>query len=289
MLAVMETETGLCRSSIVLPRWATERNPLRPSYGANVAAASAAMGRPLMPHQRLVVDVFLEVQSEEAGDPEPGEWAYNDGTVTMQRRGGKTAIQAPIVTHRARLVRGARMFMTAHKSDVARSRWLDITEDLMSSVLRDDVTRRTSITHEVLKWRDGGATLRPFTPSGDALHSETVDLVLVDEQWSFTSEAGRRAKAAYKPTFGTTGGQALKQSTAGDFTGWLDEDRRAGPVRGVGRRGRARRRDLVRARRATRTRSPPWGSRCSGCPRPMWRPPCRVTVRSSRRGCGGTG
>jgi len=177
----------------------------------------------------LVVDVFLEVQSEEAGDPEPGEWAYSDGTVTMQRRGGKTAIQSPLVTHRARLVRGAQMFMTAQKREKARRRWMDITNDLLRSPLRRDVHRKTSIGHEELTWLDGGAMLIPFAPNDDEMHSETPDLVLVDELWAFNALQAKAIKAGYVPAFATTGGQALKQSTAGtQDSAWLNEEIRAG-------------------------------------------------------------
>ena len=231
--------------STVLPRWGTPRTVERPTYGAAVAAASAALGRPLMPHQRLIVDVVLEVQSEAAGDPEPGEWAYHDGLATMQRRGGKTAIQAPIVTHRARMIPRAQMFMTAQKRDKARRRWMDITDDLMRSVLRDEVRRKVSIGHEELRWRlpgraeyadgtsasweYGGASLIPFAPNDDDMHSETPDLVLIDELWAFNDEARRQIQAGYVPAFATTGGQALKFSTAGtDASSWLNGERKAG-------------------------------------------------------------
>lgn len=229
LLALMETETESCRSSIVLPRWATERNPARPTYGGNVAAASDAMGRPLMPHQRLVVDVFLEVQSEEAGDPEPGEWAYDNGTATMQRRAGKTAIQSPVATHRARLIRRAQMFMTAQTRDKARRRWMDISEDLLASVLREDIHRKTSIGNEELRWRESGSVLVPFAPNEEGLHSETPDLVFVDELWAFDQEQARQIRAGYVPAFATSSGQALKMSTAGtDRSAWLNSEIRAG-------------------------------------------------------------
>lgn len=193
-----------------------------------MAAASEAMGRPFMPHQRQIVDVFLEVQSEAAGDPEPGEWAYDNGTATLERRAGKTAIQSPVAAHRARLVRAASMFMTAQTRDKARRRWMDITDDLMSSVLRADVKRKTSIGHEELRWH-GGAVLVPFAPNEDGLHSETPDLVLVDELWAFDDEQRRAIQAGYVPAFATSGGQALKMSTAGtDRSAWLNAERRAG-------------------------------------------------------------
>lgn len=229
MTAVTIDEAQRSDSWTVPPRWATPRTPERPSYGPVVAAASALMGRPLMPHQREIVDVFLEIQSEEAGDPEPGEWAYDDGTATVERRGGKTSIQAPIVTHRARMIPRARMFMAAHKGETTRRRWLDITEDILSSPLRPEVKRKVSITHEELRWIQNGSTLVPFTANEDAMHSETPHLVLIDELWAFNEEQKRVVEAGYVPAFATSSGQALKMSTQGtEKSFWLNSATRAG-------------------------------------------------------------
>lgn len=229
MTAVTIDEAQRSDSWTVPPRWATPRTPERPSYGPVVAKASAMLGRPLMPHQRHIVDVFLEVQSEEAGDPEPGEWAYDDGTATVERRGGKTSLQTPIVTHRARMIDRCRMFMAAHKGDVTRRRWLDITEDVLSSPLRSEVKRKVSITHEELRWIRNDSTLIPFTANEDAMHSETPHLVLIDELWAFNEEQKRVVEAGYVPAFATSSGQALKMSTQGtEKSFWLNSATRAG-------------------------------------------------------------
>lgn len=181
------------------------------------------MGRPFMPHQRLYVDVMLEVQSEEAGDAEPGEWAYDDGLLSGQRRLGKTSIVVPVTAHRARLVKVARIFMTAQNRDKARARWMDATDDVLASVLRDDVRRKIGNMHEELRWVHGGALFKPFAPNEDGLHSETPDLVWVDELWAFDDEQRRQVQAGYVPAFATTSGQAWKMSTAGTpRSAWLN-------------------------------------------------------------------
>jgi hypothetical protein len=147
----------------------------------------------------------------------------------LERRAGKTAIIAPIVTHRQRLIGRAQMFQTAQTRDKARRRWLDITDDLLASPLRKDVHRKTSIGHEELRWPATGGVLVPFAPNEDGLHSETPDFVLVDELWSFDAEQARGIKAGYVPAFATSSGQALKMSTAGtDRSVWLNEERVAG-------------------------------------------------------------
>lgn len=228
-MAQMVLEDSSSSSWTVAPRWATPRTPERPSYGPIVAAVSEAIGRPLMPHQRLVVDVGLEVQSEAAGDPSPGEWAYNDILDTGPRRKGKTAIVTPVAAHRARMLTRARIFQTAQNRDKARARWMDATEDILSTPLRSEVRRKISQGFEELRWISNGSLFLPFAPNEDGLHSETPDLVIVDELWAFTKEQRRAIQAGYVPAFATTSGQAWKFSTAGtEKSAWLNDDRKAG-------------------------------------------------------------
>lgn len=194
-----------------------------------IAKVAAAMGRPPMPHQRLLYDVVTEVQSEEAGDPHPGEWAYDDATWTVERRGGKTSTITPITTHRARLIRGARIFLTAQKRDKAVTRWMEATDDILASPLRDDVRRKVSHTFEELRWKDGGSLFVPFAPNEDDGHGDTIDLVWVDELWAFSALQKKIIQAGYVPTMGTTGGQAIKMSTAGtEKSAWLNQARKDG-------------------------------------------------------------
>ncbi len=187
------------------------------------------MGRPPMPLQRLIFDVALEVQSEEAGDPHPGEWAYDDVMLTVERRGGKTSIITPITAHRARLVRNARIFLTAQKRDKARARWMDATDDILQSVLRDDVRRKVSHTFEELRWKREGSLFVPFAPNEDDGHGEEGDLWWIDELWAFDAVQKQKIQAGYVPTLGTTGGQAWKMSTAGtEKSAWLNVERQNG-------------------------------------------------------------
>lgn len=226
VLTVADTSTA---SSIVVPRWATERTPERPTFGPVVGAVSAAMGKPFMPHQQYAVDVGLEIQSEEAGDPDPGEWAYDQVAETMQRRGGKTTKITPLATHRARLIARARMFMTAQNRDKARARWMDATDEILASPLRHDVRRKVSQGFEELLWTANRGLLVPFAPNEEAMHSETPDLVFIDELWAFDDEARRMIQAGYVPAFATSGGQAWLMSTAGtDKSHWLNDVRTEG-------------------------------------------------------------
>lgn len=228
MTAAMLEERS-SESWTVGPRWATPRTAERPTYGAVVAAVAAAMRRPPMPHQRLLYDVALEVQSEAAGDPHPGEWAYDDVTWTIERRGGKTSTITPISAHRARMIRNARIFLTAQTRDKARARWMDATDDIVQSVLRDDVRRKVSHSFEELRWRREGSLFVPFAPNEDAGHGEEGDLWWIDELWAFSAVQKAKLQQGYVPTLGTTGGQAFKMSTAGtEKSAWLNQARKDG-------------------------------------------------------------
>ena len=210
-------------------RWATPRTPERPTYGPAVAAVSAAMGRPLMPHQLVPLMVGLEVQSEDAGDPDPGQWAYDEVAETIERRGGKTSKIAPVAAHRARLIERCRIFLTAQNRDKARKRWFDVTDDMLKSPLRSDVKRTVGRMAEELRWLENGSVMEPFAPNEDGLHSETPHLVFVDELWAFLEEQRAAIQAGYVPAFATTGGQAWLMSTQGTpKSSWLNDVTRLG-------------------------------------------------------------
>lgn len=187
------------------------------------------MGRPFMPHQRALVDVMLEVQSEAAGDPDPGEWAYDDGTWLGPRRMGKTTVVSPVAAHRMRRIEQGRTFMTAQNRGVAVKRWREAAEDILRSPIGVETKLKISTAHEELRWRRTGSLFLPFAPNEDGLHSETPDLVFVDEVWAFDTVQAAAVQAGYVPAFATTSGQAWKMSTAGTGrSAWLRALRKAG-------------------------------------------------------------
>lgn len=187
------------------------------------------MGAPLMPWQDLVVDVALEVQSAEAGDEAPGEWAYDEVGVSIPRQGGKTYLMRPVIVHRLRRWVGSRVWTTAQKGTKARARFLDMAEHLRRSPIADEFKILRGVGHEEATWKETGSSMVPFAPTGDDLHGETPDFVLVDELWSFDAEEARELRQAYLPGFTTKDAQAWLLSTAGDHrSAWLNNLRRRG-------------------------------------------------------------
>src|SRR5262245_7346570 len=76
------------------PRWATPRSPQRRTLGPQVAAVAARLGTPLMPWQRLVADVGLELL-------EDGRPAYREVIVPVPRQSGKTSLILAVEVQRA--------------------------------------------------------------------------------------------------------------------------------------------------------------------------------------------
>lgn len=234
MTAVVETTrwTALWPKSWgPAPKFATRRTPERPTYGAAVGNLAKLLGTPLMPWQQYVVDVALEIQSIEAGDPSPGEWAFDEVVVTTPRQSGKTTLLRPVMVHRCGTWPEARVWMTAQSGKHARKRWMQAT-DVLVRHLSSKVNRKVGVGHEELRWLATGSTLEPFAPNVDSLHGETPDLVVVDEFWSFDAEEAQTLQQAYLPGFTTKDAQAWLTSTAGDLTSaWFNEKRASGRQR----------------------------------------------------------
>jgi hypothetical protein len=215
-------------SSGPAPKFATRRTPERPTYGDAVGKLAKLLGTPLMPWQQYVVDVALEIQSIEAGDPSPGEWAFDEVVVTTPRQAGKTTLIRPVMVHRCGTYPQARVWMTAQSGRHARRRWMDAT-DILVQHLSNKVKRKIGVGHEELRWLATNSTLEPFAPNQDSLHGETPDLVTVDEFWTFDAEAAEELQQAYLPGFTTKDAQAWLTSTAGDVTSaWFNEARASG-------------------------------------------------------------
>lgn len=197
------------------PLWATERTPERPTYGGIVARAAELLGRPLYPHQRYVVDVMGEVQSEEAGDPQPGRLAYDQGTAFMQRRSGKTVLVQPMV---ARICGGSQKrsaWTMAQKRDSAVRRWRDATDQILDSPMEPLVKRKISIAHEELRWRKTDSIYVPVAPDDESMHGEDPDMAIVDELWALSLAELEAIQDGYRPAWSVKEGQELLLSAAG--------------------------------------------------------------------------
>jgi hypothetical protein len=177
------------------PRYTTPRSPERRTLGGRVAEVAELLGTPLMPWQRHVADVALEV------DPDTGLLAYREVVLTVPRQSGKTTLLLTVMAHRA-LGFGARqrIVYTAQDRLSARKKWEDEhVLQLESSPLRSMFGVRRQIGQEAIRWHNG--SLHGLTaPSEKAVHGETLDLGVIDEAFAREDD---RVEQGMKPAMVT--------------------------------------------------------------------------------------
>lgn len=200
------------------PRFGTARDPARRSRGATVARLAHSLGMPLMPWQRHVADVALEVDSD-------GRYVHPLVVVIAQRQSGKTQLLLPVAVHRALTIDWAGVYHTAQSGFDARDRWLSWAERLESiPFMYRQMTgpAKRGAGREAIRFRNHGQ-VRPFAPQPAALHGRSTDLVAIDEAWAFAPERGRELEVAIVPTQATRpGAQVWIVSAAGSATStWL--------------------------------------------------------------------
>ena len=177
----------------VEPRQLTPRNPERATYGAHVAMVASAMGKPLIPWQRVAADVALEVDAA-------GRFVYSDVVVTVQRQCGKTTLDLAGSIQNATMGKGRRAWYTAQSGQHATDKWREMVEDDWAGSALSPLARKPRLSNgsETLRFHNG-STFRPHPPTVDSLHSKQVDRASIDEAWAFSQ----------------TDGQALVQAIAG--------------------------------------------------------------------------
>lgn len=171
-----------------VPRWGTPRNLNRKTYGGKVAAIAEALGTPLMPWQRYVADVALEV------DPDTGLLAHRDVVLVVPRQSGKTTLLLASMVWRANAWPRQRILYAAQNRLSARKKWEEehVATLAAAKAFRGRFTVRRTNGDEAIRWRTGsrhGITSNTET----AGHGETLDLGVVDE--AFAHEDGRMEQA----------------------------------------------------------------------------------------------
>lgn len=205
--AAYSTPSGPC-----LPRWATPRNGERFTFGPQVARVARGLGWELMPHQRLVLDVGLEI------DPATGRFAYRDVTVTEPRQSGKTSKLLSLAIWRAsvfaRQFGRQRVAYSAQSGFDARRKmlddWLPVLEGCELGALIRNVRRASG--HEAFQFH-GGSMIEPIANTLGSGHGKVLDLALLDE--AFDDSDDRREQAMVPAMATRAGGQLWVTSTAG--------------------------------------------------------------------------
>lgn len=176
------------------PRLATQRRPDRKTYGDDVAAMAELVGLTLMPWQRDVIDVALEI------DPATGLLAYRDVRITVPRQSGKSTLVLPMVLWRAfatGCLDGAqKMLYSAQTRQDAKVKWLDdYVGRLKTSKLRGRFEVRLANGDEHVRFPTG-SKFGIVATTEKAAHGQTLDLAVQDEAFALVDD---RMDQAFRP------------------------------------------------------------------------------------------
>ena len=179
------------------PLWGTQRSPERATLGPHIAEVAAPLGKPLLPHQRLIVDVAGEI------DPDTGLLAYSQVVVVGPRQvTGKTELILPVLAHRclgvfrdgAGVPQPQRVIYTAQTADMARMKWRDVhlPRILASRKIRAHLANpsaqyggaRLRLNAEAMLWRNGSVWSPISTTGKTGGTGDTLDLGVIDEAWA---------------------------------------------------------------------------------------------------------
>ncbi|HEY0644161.1 MAG TPA: hypothetical protein VGD39_12120, partial [Nocardioides sp.] len=162
------------------PRWGTPRNFDRPTYGGKIAKIARALGTPLMPWQRYVADVAMEI------DPETGLFAYRGVDLTVPRQSGKTSLILPVAVHRGMAWQRQRIIYGAQTGTAAREKWEDEHVPLLEDAkpLKGKFRVRKANGREAIIWRATRSIHSLTTNTEKATHGKTLDLALLDEYFA---------------------------------------------------------------------------------------------------------
>ncbi|BCJ45327.1 hypothetical protein GCM10010168_85960 [Actinoplanes ianthinogenes] len=206
------------------PRWGTARNFDRKTYGPKVAKIARALGTPLMPWQRYVVDTALEI------DPETESLAYRGVDITVPRQSGKTSLILPVMIWRGMYKPRQRIVYGAQTAVAAREKWEDEHLVAMGAArsLKNRYRERKANGREAILWGNGSIqTLLASTEM--AGHGKTLDMAALDE---YFAQVDYRSDQAVGPAMITRAdAQKWRLSTAGT--------QKSVPFNAMRKRGRA--------------------------------------------------
>lgn len=177
------------------PKYATRRTPTNPSYGRRVEAMAAYMGGPLMPWQKQVAAVGMEL------DPKrPGAFRYDTVVVSVPRQSGKSYLLRAIMADRIMSYNRHEVVMTAQTGKDAKKRWNQLINSLKADKKPSYFNVRKSQGTEYLEYLKRGSRVSPFAPTPKSVHGDSLNLITIDEAWAFDADSGTALEAAIEPT-----------------------------------------------------------------------------------------
>jgi hypothetical protein len=172
---------GLAPGVVDCPaRWATKRTPERKTLGGRAANYAVELGTPLMPWQRQVLDVALEL------DPETGRFVYRFVNITVPRQNGKTTLIEVLVLMRGLGMGETQKMLYAAQNHVAARKKVfdDWMPSLQESVFGRFLNFRQANGSEQLQFANG-STMDLSASTRSSSQGMTLDLAIVDEAFSY--------------------------------------------------------------------------------------------------------
>ena len=176
------------------PRYATPRDPDRPTIGIDTAAHLARLrGAPPYPWQWDVADVAGEVNDTGTG------FRYGTVVLSVPRRAGKSTLVLAANLSALDVQPAARCWYTcANGREVAAKLFRDEWEPMVSPLARLYRIRKSQGSEGIHK-RRGSSRLQLFAPTPTALHSTNVDTATVDEAFAASIEEGEGIESGITP------------------------------------------------------------------------------------------
>lgn len=211
------------------PRYAPVRDHSLKTEGGEIAALSRLMGKPLMPHQRLISDVGTELRADGSG------YKYKYVVVTLPRQSGKTTLLTPVQLNRLIKRPNTSAFFTAQNGVKAKARFMDTVKLIRESPLASYFAPRLAQGSEQIA-TGNGSTLKLFPPTEEALHGDTPHLVSLDEIWAHSALKGQQLLGAIGPAQVTLGNWAqiwmistMGTADSGMLNEWIERGRAGEP------------------------------------------------------------
>lgn len=170
------------------PRYATPRTD-RPSKIADLEVVATAMGMRLLPWQRLVGEVALEMTDE-------GLPAYREVVVSVPRQAGKTWLLFAWLLTAALEAPDRGLVYTAQTALEGRAKLLDEVWPRAGRRLERYVRRTYKAMGDTSIYLRNGSRIKVGSSVVDAGHGKTIDGAVIDEAWADIDD---RREVALRP------------------------------------------------------------------------------------------
>lgn len=211
------------------PRFITPRSS-RYGFGPAIVRLADLLGRPFMPWQVMAARLIGETD-------EAGNVLHPLVIITVPRQSGKTFFMWIVMLHRMLTRPDARIWYTAQLGTKATEQlkemivWVQRLAPLRKALSCKKGAGNTSITLDAT-----GSIIKAFPPTGDSLHGNQSDLVVIDEGWYFPEDQAAELMGAITATTNTRpNAQTIIVSTMGTarstwFHGLVERGRAGDPA-----------------------------------------------------------